>query len=378
VKKKNTRHQDAYAKSGVRYSDMDPFKRLAMERGSRTAKNIRYLDAEEVSESRGESAHLVRVNGLIIAHVEEGLGTLNLVADDMYRLTGSPVPYYRACSYGTVAMILNDLATTGATPISVLMHLAVGDSAWLADEKRNFEIVVGWAEACDAEGCVWGGGETATLKGIVNPHTAVFSGSAYGYSEETCIKDRIREGDEIVLLSSSGIHCNGLTLAREIASKLPKGYLTPVSRQSCFGETLLFRTILYGKTIRSVLRERIPVSYAVNITGHGWRKLMRASGSWEYVIEQVPKPDPVFRFIQKHGNVSDYDAYANLNMGAGFALFVSPGSADRVVVLASLHGIRALKAGYVAKAAKRGTKTVTIKRSGKQDIVFTEKDLQIR
>ncbi len=324
-----------YAGVGVEYDAMDPFKIAAQMAGRETARNIRRLGMEEVHGTRGESAYLVATRDGYLAHVEEGLGTKNLVADAMYALTGKS--YYDHIAQDTVAMIVNDLITVGAMPISCAMHLAVGSSDWFKDETRLADLINGWKRACDLAFCVWGGGETPTLKGIVAPNAAVLSGSAMGIvsPKGRLIRGDIREGDAIVLLPSSGIHANGLTLARRIAEKLPKGYLTELPDGRTYGETLLDPTFIYGLFVETALMSRafdaaIDVHYAINITGHGWRKLMRAVPNYAYVIETLPPPLPIFGFLQEHGPIDDMEAYGNLNMGAGFALIVNPRCVNRL------------------------------------------------
>ena len=211
-----------YAGVGVDYDVMDPFKRMAQLAGRETAGNISRLNDGEFREleaSRGESCYLIEAKNSYFAHVEEGLGTKNLVADEMYRLTGKT--YYDHIAQDTVAMIVNDMVTSGALPLSVAMHLAVGESSWFQDERRCTDLVEGWKRACNLARCVWGGGETPTLKGVVVPGTVVLSGSAIGLVKPKArlIKGDVQQHDQIVIIESSGIHANGLTLAREIAAK---------------------------------------------------------------------------------------------------------------------------------------------------------------
>jgi phosphoribosylformylglycinamidine cyclo-ligase len=212
-----------YAGAGVNYDVMDPFKREAQLAARETARNITRLNNGEFCEveaSRGESAYLIEASDHYLAHVEEGLGTKNRIADAMYRLTGKS--YYDQIAQDTVAMIVNDMATVGATPLSVAMHLAVGDSSWFDDEDRARDLIEGWKRACDLARCTWGGGETPTLRGIVNPGTVVLSGSAMGIvkPKERLIKGDIEEGDVIIFVESNGIHANGLTLARAIGEMI--------------------------------------------------------------------------------------------------------------------------------------------------------------
>jgi phosphoribosylformylglycinamidine cyclo-ligase len=337
-----------YAGVGVDYEAMDPFKRQAQQAGRETAASILRLGYSEVEMSRGESAYLMDAGDHYMAHVEEGLGTKNLVADAMYGLTGGS--YYDRIAQCTVAMIVNDMITLGALPLSVAMHLAVGVSGWFGDEKRCGDLIRGWKKACELARCVWGGGETPTLKGIVDPDTAVLSGSAIGVVKP---KSRlinaasIRQGDAIVIIGSSGIHANGLTLAREIAEKLPNGYLTKLSDGRMYGEALLDPTMIYVPLVEDCFTEGVGIHYAVNITGHGWRKLMRATQPFAYIIDHIPVPHPIFSFIQEHGPVDDKEAYANLNMGAGFALYVREGDVKKVLAIANRLGMLALRAGTV-------------------------------
>lgn len=344
-----------YAGVGVRYDDMDPFKRAAQVIGRRTAGNIaRLADGEfiEFEASRGESCYLIEAAKSYLALVEEGLGTKNLVADAMYKLTGRS--YYDYIAQDTVAMIVNDMITVGALPLSVAMHLAVGSSDWFDDSERSGELLRGWGWACDKAGCTWGGGETPTLRDIVIPGTVVLSGSAMGLVKpkgRLIMPDRIEENDAIMLFESSGIHANGLTLARRIADKLPDGYLTKLSDGRTYGEALLDPTHIYVKMVEACFNAGIDIRYAVNITGHGWRKLMRAPQPFAYIIDYLPKPLPIFDFLQEHGPVSDEEAYGNLNMGAGFALIIPSGQVTMLIKLVdALNGPDRFKtwhAGYV-------------------------------
>lgn len=343
-----------YKDAGVHYGTIDPFKRLAQESACKTAGNIDRIDGgafKEFEPSRGESAHLIETVYSYIVHVVEGLGTKNLIADAMYALRGKS--YYDHIAQCTVAMIVNDLITLGALPLSVGMHLAVGSSGLLTDENLVRDLIDGWKKACDLARCVWGGGETPMLKDIIIPGRVVLSGSAIGVvtpKERLMSAEKIVPGDAIVFLESSGIHANGLTLARAIAEKLPEGYTTKLSDGRTYGETLLDPTHIYVGVVEDCFTVGVRMHYAVNITGHGWRKLMRAPQPLAYVIEQLPTQQPIFDFIQKHGPVDDREAYGNLNMGAGFALFVSESDVSAVLGVASTLGFRALYAGHVEES----------------------------
>src|SRR3954469_6671366 len=118
----------SYEQSGVRYDSLDAFKRACQRQAESTRDQLTSHGYREPDGIRAESAYLIETPDRFLAHVEEGLGTKNLVADAMLALTG--VSYYRNCGIDTVATIVNDMVTTGALPLSVAMHAAVGDSSW--------------------------------------------------------------------------------------------------------------------------------------------------------------------------------------------------------------------------------------------------------
>jgi phosphoribosylformylglycinamidine cyclo-ligase len=363
-----------YAGTGVNYDTLDLFKRQAQVAASQTAVNICRPNLggfREFKPSRGESAFLLESATSYLAHVEEGLGTKNLVADEMYALTG--ISYYDHIAQCTVAMIVNDLVTLGALPLSVAMHLAVGTSEWFGDELRSSDLINGWKAACDQARCIWGGGETPTLKDVIFEDAIVLSGSAIGIvkPKSRLIGGTIRHNDAIVLIESSGIHANGLTLARKIADKLRHGYITELPDGRKYGSVLLDPTHIYVGLVEDCLDLGVDIHYAVNITGHGWRKLMRATQPFTYVIDTLPTQQPIFDFIQKHGPVDDLEAYGNLNMGAGFALYVSLFDVEKVLTVANNLGLKAFVAGHI----EAGEKKVLIK---PKDLEFAGETLAVR
>lgn len=343
-----------YRSTGVDYDSMDPFKIMAQIAGQKTAKNISRFGFSEYKPSRGESAYLIETPDAFLTHVEEGLGTKNLVADAMYHLTGKS--YYDHIAQDTVAMIVNDMVTLGALPLSVAMHLAVGNSDWFKDEIRCQDLICGWRKACDLSRASWGGGETPTLKDIINPETIVLSGSAIGIikpKKRLLSGSKIQDKDAIILIESSGIHANGLTLARKIADRLPQGYLTKLSDGRTYGESLLDPTIIYVPLIEDCLNQGIDIHYAINITGHGWRKLMRAKESFTYIIDTIPEPQPVFKFIQEQGPVDNEEIYGNLNMGVGFAFYVPEKDVNRIISVAKDLKMIAFQSGYIEQSKEK-------------------------
>ena len=360
-----------YSSSGVDYDVMDPFKRMAQQAAASTSRNIDRFGLKELSSSRGESVFLIEAEDHYIAQVEEGLGTKNLVADAVHEITGNY--YYDSIAQDAVAMIVNDMITLGALPVSVAMHLAAGSSDWFKDEGRIKSLVEGWKHACDLSRCLWGPGETPTLKGVVEPNAVVLSGSADGLvkPKERLIKGDVQDGDAIVMLESSGIHANGLTLARAIGDKV--GYDAKLSDGRMYGEALLDPTHIYVPVIEDAQESGADLHYAVNITGHGWRKLMRTVEPFVYTVEKIPTPQPVFDFIMKKAPLDEEEAYGNFNMGAGFAIYVPEADVDKVIAASEKNSIKAWHAGKITKEGD--TKKVVIKEKG---ITFDGNTLGVR
>lgn len=343
-----------YEQSGVRYDLVDPAKILAQQAALQTAANLAQHGLSEVSASRGESAYVVDVGAFYIASIVECLGTKILVADEMQRLTGAL--HYDAAAQDTIAMAVNDLITVGATPLAVQAYWAAGDSEWFADADRMRSLVQGWKRACDLCGVSWGGGETPALAGVVSAGRMDLAAACVGIirpRERLCVGTRLSEDMAIVLLDSSGIHANGLSLARAVAQRLPQGYCTALPDGRSFGEALLVPTVLYSPVTEALHQRGVRLRYAVNITGHGWRKLLRHPDQWTYRIHSLPTVAPVLDFIVEHAAMDPRSAYSTLNMGAGFALFVDPVDVPKTIEAAAACGVVARLAGQVEKGPKR-------------------------
>jgi phosphoribosylformylglycinamidine cyclo-ligase len=344
----------SYDQAGVRYEMIDPLKVAAQRAAASTAVNLGAHGFGEIQASRGESAYVVDVGPFYLASIVECLGSKALVADEMKALTGRS--WYAGIAQDTIAMAINDLITVGATPLVVQAYWAAGGSEWFGDEQRARALVEGWKRACDVCGVAWGGGETPALAGIVEAGRIDLAASCTGIvnpKQRLSLGDRLGAGDAIVLLASSGIHANGLSLARKLVERLPQGYLTEVAPGLSYGEALLAPTTLYSPVTEALWKAGIAPHYCANITGHGWRKLLRHPATLTYRIDRVPAVPLVLSFIQQHAKQDDREAYGTLNMGAGFALFVAAADAQRTVDIAKAQGVDAIVAGRVEAGPKR-------------------------
>ncbi len=360
-----------YSSAGVDYQRIDAVKVRAQQAARSTVRHLAGRGMRELERSRGESAYVVDVGGTLVASVTECLGTKALVADAVRAISGRT--HYDTIAQDTIAMAVNDLITVGATPVCVQAYWAAGSSDWFADAQRMEDLVRGWQAACDRCQVAWGGGETPALSGVVEPGRVDLAATCIGTvpSGRLALGERLAAGDAIVLLAASGIHANGVSLARKLAERLPGGYAARIGDGRPFGEALLDPTVLYAPVMQAVWAAGITPHYCVNITGHGWRKLMRHPGSFTYRVDSVPPRPPVLEFLERELPLEASEAYGSLNMGAGFALYVSRAEAEATVRAARDAGI----AAWVCGAVEPGPRRVVIE---PLSIAYESDDLKLR
>ena len=367
--------RDAYAEAGVDYGAIDPGKRLAQAAALSTASALSARGLTEVRESRGESAYVVELADRYVSSVTEALGTKNLIADAVRPITGRS--HYDTIAHDAVATILNDLATVGGTPLSLTAYWGTGSSDWFKDEPRMRDLVDGWSKACARAGCSWGGGETQTITGIIEPNAINLAGSAVGLIQpkgKLLLGSRVKPGDAMLIAPGTGLHANGATLARKIAGEIEGGYRAPVPNDPkgrCFGEVLLDPTPLYGPLVEALQSAGVDLHYAVHVTGHGWRKLMRGTAELTYAVEHLPPVQPILEMLRSRAKMSIADAYGTFNMGAGFALYLPAAGVAQAILVARKAGFGLLEAGHV----EAGRRCVEIRPLG---ITFEGASLQIR
>lgn len=356
-----------YSQVGDNYETKDPVLRMTLDAANSTLANLKGA----VSESLGESAFVWEQNDCYMAQVLECLGTKNLVADEMRKITGKT--YYDVIAQDTVATFINDLSTVGAKPITVLAYWAVEDNKWLQDRERMQDFIKGWKNACIQAGCAWGGGETPTLKGIINENTVDLAGSVVGIikpKKRLITYKKLKAGDRIILIKSNGPNANGISLVRAIAKKMKNGYATALLNGKMYGDEIMKKSNIYTRLVQDLLDE-IDIHYIVNITGHGLRKIMRARQNFSYILEKIFDPLPVFDFIKSQANLSDYEMYQTYNMGMDYAIFLNEKDVKTAIKIIDKNGFEGLDAGYVY----RGPRKVVIK---PKKIIYESETYQIR
>lgn len=362
---------DAYARSGVDYDRLDPAKRLAGELAAATAPLLRPHGAQEVTGSRGQSAFVFQLGDLTLATVLECLGTKSRLARRYAELTGTDP--WAAVARDTVAAIVNDLASVGARPLVVNAYFATGSAGFLDDPQAFASLARGWQAACQDAGAAWGGGETPTLPGVIAPDALDLAGSAVGHippGHAPLLGDDLADGDDIVLVASSGLHANGASLARTVCEDLPDGLLHPLPSGRPVGDALLDPSVIYVDLVRELQDTGVPLTYLSHITGHGLRKVMRANRRLRYVIDTLPDVPEALAAVVEAAALPPAEAYGTFNMGAGLAVMTRAGHGTRVVDTAARLGHTAVLAGRV-EAGERSVHLLPV------DVHFTEESLQL-
>jgi phosphoribosylformylglycinamidine cyclo-ligase len=370
MKKKSAHYKDF----GDNYEQKDPLKILAIQAAISTSHNLDSLGYKEIPQSRGESTHVIDLGDFYLASNPEGLGTKNLIADEV-AIKSRKKSFYREIAKDTVASIVNDLITLGARPLVVSAHWSMGDNDCLNDTQRWTDLVEGWRDACNESGAIYGAGESPTLRGLVMRGKIELSGSVVGIinpKSRLTIGDKLKAGDHIVLIESNGLHANGASMARGLTEKLPEKYQTLLSNAITLGEALLKPSHIYAKLQDELFNAGISIHYMVHMTGHGWSKIIRyVEREFTYRIHTLPDVQEEFKVLQQAGNLTDEVMYGTFNMGTGFAFYVDAKAANKVQTIAKESGFKSWDAGVV----EEGERKVVIEPLG---ITFGKETLNLR
>ncbi len=249
-----------------------------------------------------------------------------------------------------VAMCVNDVLAQGAEPLYFLDYVAVG-----ANEPAKIEnIVAGVAEGCRQAGCALIGGETAEMPGMYTEGEYDIAGFTCGVVEKSQLIDgsKVKVGDVLVGIASSGVHSNGFSLVRKVVSDAGldlHAVLPELDAERKLGEVLLTPTRIYVKQVLDVIRN-CDVHGVAHITGGGFDEniprilkegqgIEVKEGSWEIL--------PVFRMLEKYGKIAHREMFNIFNMGIGMVLAVDADEADKAIEILKSHGERASVIGRV-------------------------------
>ncbi|MEM2962871.1 MAG: phosphoribosylformylglycinamidine cyclo-ligase [Candidatus Anstonellales archaeon] len=284
----------------------------------------------------GHYAGILVIGKEKIAVTNDGVGSKILVARSLNR--------FDTVGIDCVAMVANDIICVGARPVAIVDYIALQKQ----DDKLVLELIKGLAKGAREAGCVIVGGETAILSDIINGFD--IEATCVGVVEKEVIDgSKIRRGDVIVGLESSGLHSNGYTLARKL---LGKGW----------EEEMLKPTRIYVSAIRE-MSLKCKINGLAHITGGAFSKLTRLSRHFGggFVLDNMPELGGIFRELYEKLGKNDYEMYRTFNCGIGFCVICPPDEAESVIKIAKRKGIGSDVIGKVME--DRGVRLVRDGRS---------------
>lgn len=307
----------------------------------------------------GHYATVLDIGGQGIALSTDGVGTKLLVAQEMEK--------YDTVGIDCVAMNANDVVCVGAEPVAMLDYLAIER----ADAVQLSEIAKGLRAGAELAGISIPAGETAQVPEMLHPTTRgnAFDlvGTCIGAVDLAKVIDgsAVRAGDVLVGFASSGIHSNGLTLARRTFGD--HGW--PLERYvaecaATLGEELLKPTTMYVKLALALL-EAVDVHFLAHITGDGFLNLARLEGEIGFDIEFLPPAPPIFDVIQTLGEVGNEEMYRVFNMGVGFCAVVPATDAEKALAIAPEYGMQAWKLGFAVPSPEKAIRLLPLDLTGR-------------
>ena len=308
----------------------------------------------------GHFANVVDMGGVAVAISTDGVGTKTVVANLLGR--------YDTVGYDCVAVNVNDVIAVGAEPNAFVDYVAVQR----ADDAMMDQIGEGLCEGAAAAHVSVVGGETAQLPELLLSHEGGngfdLAGTCIGTVEPggAITGSRVEPGQAVIGLRSSGIHCNGLTLARNafgITLKQPResklmALMAHVDALGCaLGDELLRRSRIYVDDVMGMLNAGLDVRGLAHISGDGLLNLPRLEADVGYVIDSLPEPHPIFHLIQDRASVPDAEMYEVFNMGVGFCVVLPEADMDAAIDIAHGNGTDAYRIGHTVPDPER---TVTL------------------
>ncbi len=251
-----------------------------------------------------------------------------------------------------VAMCVNDIICCGAKPLFFLDYIACGKNV----PERIADIVKGVAEGCVQSGAALIGGETAEMPGFYPADEYDLAGYSTGVVDKKKIIDhnRMKAGDVIIALPSTGVHSNGFSLVRKVFDVEKKDITVPVAELGgkSIGETLLTPTRIYVKPVLALL-DSVEAKGISHITGGGFYENIPRSvpdGLMAKIERSAVRILPIFDLIAKAGGISERDMFNTFNMGVGMSIVVDKNDADRSLPILCQIGVDAYLVGEIAKA----------------------------
>jgi phosphoribosylformylglycinamidine cyclo-ligase len=296
------------------------------------------LNYRDVITESGHFAALVKLGDRAIAMSTDGVGSKILVAEMMEK--------YDTVGIDCIAMVVNDILCVGAEPIAMVDYLAVEKP----DPEIAEQIGEGLKEGCKQARVAMIGGETASLPEIVSNFDLAGTGIGIVDVNNIITGEKIVAGDVLIGIESSGIHSNGLSLARKVffdENGFKAEDTLPNNPEISIGKELLKPTLIYVNPIIELLNTDVEVHGLAHITGGGFTNLKRLKKGTGYDIETLPEPKPIFQAMHSLG-VPLEEMYRVFNMGIGFVVIIKAEDEEKTIKIIEKYN-QAYKIGNVKK-----------------------------
>ncbi len=286
----------------------------------------------------GHYAGIIEIpSGKLLATHTDGVGTKVIIAQMMKK--------FDTVGIDCIAMNVNDIICTGATPISFVDYIAANKN----DESKFRQIVKGLVTGAKKALVPIVGGETAILPDLISGKNFSFdlAGTVVGMldKQDLVLGDRISSDDIIIGVKSSGLHSNGYSLARKaLLSKY--SIREKIKGVGVLGDALLEPTEIYVKPVLEIIKES-DIHGLAHITGGSFTKLLRLKKTG-YMLDNLPEPPPIFQIIEDQ-DVEKEEMYKTFNMGIGFCLIASEDEEETINNIFKKHGLHSRQIGKITE-----------------------------
>lgn len=297
-----------------------------------------------------------KANKLHITLLPEGLGT----ADDARpeeMTEQEALDFWYNIGIKTLSVTTNDAASSGMQTVLISLYLPSSTPEIVFNPTFMKGFLDGFVDGCKEVGCVYFSGETPQLKNKIYPGKLDIAGALFGMMPagmDPIDGSKLKKGNVMVFVESTGPNENGFTSLRQLAEKLPEGYRTKLPSGQEYWQAINNRSVLYTPLVQDILKAGIKPTNIEPITGHGWQKIMRSKKDLRYVVEDMLPVPEVFQFVEEKSGMSPQEMITVFNYGLGLVIFANNrDDAEKMIQIAKKRKLKAIIGGHVEASHTR-------------------------